>query len=118
MSDAGFARRDTLTDRRLATAGDILAFRAGLRQISPALGLIMDLTTCHPDAPRLQIVARPVPPDDFANLPVGDLMVSLYNSGTVPRLMLVQQDGTEHPMAEVSQAGAGWWAATLAALAD
>ena len=108
MSDVAFARRGLLSVP-LSGAGDILVFRAALRAASADLGLLMDLAECGPDGPRLQVIAVPVPPDGFDTLPVADLMVSLYNAGTVPRLMLVLTDGTQHPMQDLLKRAAQWW---------
>jgi hypothetical protein len=41
-------------------------------------------------------------------------MVSLYNAGTVPQLMLVQHSGTVLPMQHLLQGAADWWRAILA----
>jgi hypothetical protein len=73
----------------------------------------MDLMACGASGPRLQVVAMPVAPDAFAKLAVADLMVSLYNGGTVPRLMLVPGDGQMLPMQSLLQSAALWWATTL-----
>lgn len=96
--------------KSLSTAADILAFRTALRQCHPALGPLMDLMAA---GAHLRVVATPVPPDGFASLDVADLMVSLYNAGTVPRLMLIQPDGTSLPMQDLLQNAAGWWATAL-----
>jgi hypothetical protein len=113
LSDVAFARRSDLTEPMLATAQDILSFRAALRGCEPALGPLMDLMACGASGPRLQVVAMPVAPDAFAKLAVADLMVSLYNGGTVPRLMLVPGDGQMLPMQSLLQSAALWWATTL-----
>lgn len=114
LSDVAFARRFDLTEPVLATAQDILSFRAALCRCEPALGPLMDLMACGASGPRLQVVAMPVAPDAFAKLAVADLMVSLYNGGTVPRLMLVPGDGQMLPMESLLQSAALWWEATLA----
>lgn len=108
MCDAAFAGRGVLQSP-LATAADILAFRAALREAAPMLGPLMDLAECGPMGPHLQVVAVPVPPDGFGRLPVADLMVSLYNAGTVPRLMLVMADGAQHDMQDLLQRATAWW---------
>ena len=73
----------------------------------------MDLATCAPDSPRLMVVPSAVAPDAFASLCVADLMVSLYNNGTVPCLMLVPGHGAMQPMQPLLQAASDWWAVTL-----
>lgn len=116
MSDLAFARRTLLLDPGLASAGDFLSFRAALRAREPALGILMDMSDCRVDGPSLQLVAAQIPPDGFANLAVADLMVSLYNAGAVPRLMLVHSDGRMLPMQELLLQAAEWWRSTLAPL--
>ena len=113
LSDLAFTGRTDLPLPLLATAGDILSFRAALRSSDPALGRLIDLTACGPDAPRLQVLAEAVAPDGFERLAVADLMVSLYNAGRVPRLMLVQPDETRLPMQDLLQQATSWWRATL-----
>jgi hypothetical protein len=113
LSDVAYVRRAELSFPTLATAGDILSFRAALRACDPALGPLMDLTSCGADCPRLQVVAEEVALDCFTSLPVEDLMVSLYNAGTVPRLMLVQKDMRMLPMQVLLQDATNWWSSTL-----
>jgi hypothetical protein len=114
LSDLAFVRRTALLEPPLATCGDFLSFRTALRDCEPVLGLLMDLTACRMDGPSLLVTAAQVAPDGFANLSVGDLMVSLYNGGTVPRLMLMQSDGKIRPMQDVLQQATKWWQTTLA----
>ncbi len=109
MTDLAYAGRADLPWPALATAGDFLAFRAGLRGLDPSLGALMDLCAGGADGPRLTVVATVVAPDAFSSLPVGDLMVSLYNNGTVPRLMLVQQGGEMLAMQDLLQSASLWW---------
>ena len=113
LSDKAFARRPALPLPALATAGDFLAFRAGLRASDPSLGPIMDLTACGADGTHLEILPTQVAPDAFSGLPVADLMVSLYNAGEVPRLMLVQRDGGIVPMQHLLQEATRWWGTIL-----
>lgn len=115
VSDAAFVRRAELSVAPLATAGDILTYRAALRACSPALGPLMDLTACGAEGPRLHLVAEKVAPEGFVSLPVADLMVSLYNAGTVPRLMLVQTGGETLPMQDLLHEASTWWRSTLGA---
>jgi hypothetical protein len=114
LSDLAFARRAELLEPLLATSGDFLAFRTTLRARERALGLLMDMTGCRVEGPHLQLIAAQVAPDDFANLEIADLMVSLYNAGTVPRLMLVHPDGALLPMQDILHRATNWWRVTLA----
>ncbi|WP_127105246.1 hypothetical protein [Pararhodobacter zhoushanensis] len=107
LSDLAHARRSTLPPT-LGRAGDILTFRAALRAADPAFGPLMDLTACSANGPHLALIATEIPPEGFASLPVGDLMVSLYNAGTVPRLFLVTQ-AENLPMQPLLQAALDWW---------
>lgn len=116
VSDLAFARRTLLLEPDLACAGDFLSFRAALRSRGAALGILMDVSACRVDGPSLQLVAAQVPPNGFTNLAVADLMVSLYNAGTVPRLMLVHSDGRMLPMQELLLQAAEWWRSALAPL--
>ncbi|MCW1931703.1 hypothetical protein [Pararhodobacter zhoushanensis] len=107
LSDLAHARRAALPSP-LARAGDILSFRAALRAADPAFGPLMDLTACSANGPHLALIATQIPPEGFASLPVGDLMVSLYNAGTVPRLYLVTP-AESLPMQPLLQAALDWW---------
>lgn len=113
LSDLAFARRASLPFQALAAAGDFPAFRAALRLCEPALGPIMDLTRCVAEGPHLCLVATEVAPEGFESLPVADLMVSLYNDGTVPRLMLAEPGGTMLPMQDLLKAAIAWWGSSL-----
>lgn len=113
MADLAHAGRAGLRVHPLAEAGDVLAFRALLRAADPALGPLMDLVTCGPHSPRLQVVAAEVAPEGFARLAVEELMVSLYNAGQVPRLMLIEAGGRSWPMQDLLPRAAAWWAAAL-----
>lgn len=113
LSDITFTRRLELPLPPLATAGDFSIFRAGLRVCEPSLGPIMDLTACSADGPRFEVVATKVASDGYSGLPVADLMVSLYNDGRIPRLMLVQRDGTMLPIQNLMLAATHWWGKIL-----
>lgn len=113
LSDIAFPVRGAFPVPALVTAGDLSAFRAGLRDCERSLGDIMDLTACGANAPRLEVRATAVAPEEFSALPVADLMVSLYNDGTVPRLMLVQLDGGKQQMQHLLQAATHWWSMIL-----
>lgn len=82
---------DAFADR-MAVAGehdDVLAFRAGLAENSPALTQVFGLASHRDDGPRLQVQAVAVPVGEMGRLPVEDFMVSLYNNHSVQRLMVV-----------------------------
>ena len=113
LSDRVFATRAALSVPPLARAADILTFRAALRACDPAFGPIMDLTACCPYGPSLQVTATEVAPEGFDRLGVADLMVSLYNAGTVPRLMMLQPGGTMLPMQNLLQHATARWGAIL-----
>jgi hypothetical protein len=93
---------------RVFGAQDALAFRRALRRRCPELGLIADLCGMSTNAPRLVAKAIPIAADALAALPTEDFMVSLYNEGNVPRVMLVARDG-ERPAHEVLARALGWW---------
>ena len=113
LSDLAHPFRTALLPAAVARAGDILSYRAALRAADPALGAVMDLTACRAEGPHLRLIAAEVPPEGFAQLPVGDLMVSLYNAGTVPRLFLVSADGQRLPVQPLLADATAWWHAVL-----
>lgn len=113
FSDIAFTLRGTLPLLDLATARDLPRFRANLRGHEPSLGLVMALSAAGADGPRLEVRVMDVAPEEFPSLSVADLMVSLYNNGTVPRLMLVQHDECEHQMQHLLQAASRWWSGNL-----
>jgi hypothetical protein len=78
---------------RVHGAEDLPAYRAVLRQRTPALATIFALCACRPDGPRLETRAVDVPLSDYPNLPLEDFMVSLYNNHTVQRVLLVGAAG-------------------------
>ncbi len=79
------AYADRLFTARNEAAADILAFRAGLGEASPALGLVFDLV-----AGRAELVTEAVgvPIAEYSKLSVEDFMVSLYNQHTVQRVRI------------------------------
>lgn len=115
LSDVVFPTRSALAAKHLATAADFPAFRKALRTIIPALGPIMDLTGCSVQSPRLELREVEVARGDFPGLPVADLMVSLYNKGRVPQLLLVQPDGEVVPMQDLLRDAVSGWSRTLGA---
>lgn len=115
LSDLAFVRRAQILSPPLSTAGVILSFRATLRVCEPALGPLMDLLSCRANGPCLQIGLTEVAPEGFAKLPIADLMVSLYNAGTVSRLVLVESSGITLPMQDLLHTALDWWRASLGA---
>jgi hypothetical protein len=91
-------------------AEDVLAFRARLKQESPALGLIFDLCA-SPAAggPRLETRAVEVPIAEYHRLSIEDFMVSLYNRNTVQRVVIVSADGGMRLAHEVMDEALTWW---------
>lgn len=84
---------DAMVDALFEESGgdDVLAFRAALRARAPALAPILDIAGMN--GPEL--VLEPVELDAAdATLDVGDVMVSFYNRGTVPRVLIVAPDGS------------------------
>jgi hypothetical protein len=81
---------DRLFTARAEPAGDILAFRAGMAETHPPLGLILDLVSGRAEL-RLETVE--VPLADYGKLSVEDFMVSLYNQHSVQRLRIATPDG-------------------------
>lgn len=85
---------DAFADRLFAArnepAGDILAFRSGLRAAHPALGLVFDLVAGRAE---LVVEAVEVPLADYGKLSVEDFMVSLYNQHSVQRVRIAPADG-------------------------
>lgn len=78
---------------RLSGEGDVLVFRAGFVRRRPALALVLELAAMRADGPRLAIEPVRVAIADYPRLTEPDYMVSLYNGGTVPRLLVVSPDG-------------------------
>lgn len=106
---------DAFVDRvaKASAADDILVFRAQQGASAPALRLVMDLAMQR--TVRLVIEAVPVPIGDYGTLGVEDFMVSLYNDHSVPRLLIVDAEGTRLDahlvLAEAIAGLRGWGAA-------
>ncbi len=113
ITDPVFARRSLLALPDLATTRDIPAFRAALGICAPALDPILALAGGTAPHVRLEVLPEKVAPEAFGSLPVADLMVSLYNQGSVPRLMLVAQDRAGVPMQDLLHGAIRWWTGTL-----
>lgn len=69
-------------------AEDVLAWRASLAAASPALALIFQLAAMEPEGARLVIEAVAVQTEARAGLNTPDYMVSVYNHGTVQRVLV------------------------------
>ena len=87
---------------------DAPAFRRALRGASEAIGLIADLCGMRPDAPRLVAKAIALTAADYPLLAVEDYMVSVYNAGTVQRVVMVGPTG-ERLAHEVLADALQWW---------
>ena len=72
-------------------ADDPLAARAAVTH--PALATVMELAAMREDGPRLVLEAGTVAAEEAAGLREADYMVSLYNGGTVQRVLVVWPDG-------------------------
>src|SRR5690349_20034604 len=75
---------DAAIDDARPAGADILAHRDTIAATHPALALVMELAAMR-DSPRLAIEPRDTAD---AALTEPDYMVSLYNSGTLPRLLI------------------------------
>lgn len=78
---------DALFDR--SGADDRLVFRAALADRSPPLALVMELAALR-DEVRLVLEPVEVPIADYPSLSEAQYMVSLYNSATVPRVLIAE----------------------------
>jgi hypothetical protein len=95
---------DAYADRLFAAQsaeGDILVFRSGLAERSPALKLVFDLCAIRPDGVRLVTEAVSVPIAGYGTLGVEDFMVSLYSDHTVQRVRIALPDGSRREVHEV-----------------
>ena len=109
FADRVFAAHRAEAPERIYFADDLLAFRAALSDRSAALATIFSLCSLRPASPVLQVTTVEVPIADYAQLPVEDYMVSLYNQNTVQRLMIVSSDGPQLPAREVLDEAVKWW---------
>ena len=80
---------------KVFNAEDLPAYRAILRQNSPALATIFDLCARRSEGPTLKVVAVEVPIAEYHNLSVEDFMVSLYNQNSVQRVVVAWGDGRQ-----------------------
>ena len=81
---------DAEIDRQFAASGegDVLLFRERLAAGSKPLALVMALAAMREDEPNLVLEAVEVPLENYPALSEADYMVSLYNGGTVPRVLI------------------------------
>ena len=84
-----------------ASEGDLLVHRQTLADSSPALALVMEIAAMREDGPRLAVEAAEAPP-----LSEAEYMVSVYNAGTVPRLMIVAGREVNEALPVLRQAAA------------
>jgi hypothetical protein len=113
LPDRVFSAFRTEAPEKVYSAEDILAYRALLREESPALATIFDLCAMQPGGPRLQIVAIEVPITEYPKLAVEDFMVSLYNQNTVQRVVIAWADGRQRLVHPVLGEAVKWWSAIL-----
>lgn len=81
---------DRAVDARFRASGadDRLAYRAGLAAGSDALALVMALAAMREGGVRLVLEPVTLAAADAAGLSEPDYMVSLYNAGTVQRVLI------------------------------
>jgi hypothetical protein len=81
-----------LIDAAIEQGDDPLAQRA-IAAAHPALATVMELAAMREDGPRLVLEAVTVTAAEAASLREADYMVSLYNGGTVQRVLVGWPDG-------------------------
>ena len=94
------AYRETAPDK-VFNAEDLPAYRAILREKSPALAIIFDLCALRPEGRTLKVVPVEVPIAEYHKLSVEDFMVSLYNQNSVQRVVVAWGDGRQRLAHEV-----------------
>lgn len=109
LPDRVFAANRTTAPEKVFGAEDLPAYRAILRQQSPALATIFDLCAMRPEGPTLKLVAVEVPIAEYGKLSVEDFMVSLYNQNTVQRVVVASADGGQRLAHEVLGEALAWW---------
>ena len=75
---------DEAIDNARPDTADLLGHRQSIALAHPALALVMELVALRDTGPRLVVEALDAPP-----LSEAEYMVSVYNAGTIPRLMIV-----------------------------
>ncbi len=97
---------DRAIDDRFAHSGsdDRLAFRAALAASSPALALVMAVAAMRADGARLVLEAVALEAADAAALSEPDYMVSLYNAGTVQRVLIADGAARHDALVTLSEA--------------
>jgi hypothetical protein len=111
LAERAFFGRAGIPD--LPEAEDLIAFRAAVSAACPAIGLVSALCGMAEGAPRLAVKAVFVPLEDTRGMSVAEVMVSVYNAGTVPRVVLAGADGEPEAL-PVFRTALGWWRARLA----
>ena len=89
---------DAAIDARGA-GGDVLAHRQAVADASPALALVMELAAMGETGARIVVEAV-----DAAPFSEAEYMVSVYNKGTVPRLMIVADGAVKEALPLLRQA--------------
>jgi hypothetical protein len=97
---------------RVFGAEDLLAFRARVRVLCPAMATLAALAEGAATGPRLEVRAVAVPLEDYPGLSVHDFMVSLYNAHTVMRVIIVETGGATRALPVLHEA-ADWWRGRL-----
>ena len=95
LPDRVFSAYRETAPEKVFNAEDLPAYRALLRQNSPALAAIFDLCAMRPEGPTLKLVAVEVPIAEYHKLSVEDFMVSLYNQNSVQRVVVAWGDGRQ-----------------------
>ena len=90
---------DAAVDDARPGLADVLAHRQAVASKSPALALVMELAAMRGDGPRLVIEAVKAAP-----LSEAEYMVSVYNSATVPRLMIAREGAVSEALPVLRQA--------------
>ena len=95
---------DAAIDAVRPAGADVLAHRERVAAAHPSLALVMDLAAMRDGGARLAVEARDVAPEDYPALAEAEYMVSLYNDGTVPRLMIRAGDDADEALPLLRQA--------------
>jgi uncharacterized protein YjbJ (UPF0337 family) len=90
---------DAAIDSARPHTADLLAHRQAVAATHPALALVMELAALRDGGPRLVVEAVAAPP-----LSEAEYMVSVYNAGTMPRLMVVADGAVREALPLLRQA--------------
>ena len=116
LPDRMFEAYRKTAPEKVFKAEDLPAYRAILREKSPALAIIFDLCAMRPEGPTLKVVAVEVPIAEYHKLGIEDFMVSLYNQNTVQRVVVAWGDGRQALAHEILGEAVGYtetWAIDL-----